>query len=48
MGLENKYIIDTPENKSFLKEIEAGLVAFERGFASPKGSSWYLGDDGTP
>ena len=48
MGLENKYIIDTPENKGFLKEIEAGLVAFGRGFASPKGSSWYLGDDGTP
>ena len=43
-----KYHIDTEENKAFLQEIREGLLAFGRQFPSPAGSSYYLGDDGTP
>ncbi len=44
----SKYTIDTPENKVFLKNISQNLLAFGRKFPSPGGSSYYLGDDGTP
>lgn len=47
-GNMRKYLIDTEENKAFLKEIREGLLAFGRRFPSPQGSSYYLGDDGTP
>lgn len=43
-----KYLIDTKENEQFLKEIREGLFRFGRRFPSPGGSSYYLGDDGTP
>ena len=43
-----KYQIDTAENRAFLKEAREALLAFGRQFPSPGGSSWYLGDDGTP
>lgn len=43
-----KYQIDTEENKEFLKEIGRDLLQFGHQFPSPQGSSWYLGDDGTP
>lgn len=43
-----KYMIDTEENKLFLKEIRENLLNFGRRFPSPEGSSYYLGDDGTP
>lgn len=43
-----KYKIDTEENKAFLKEIRENLLDFGRNFPSPQGSSYYLGDDGTP
>ncbi|MDO5337139.1 MAG: AGE family epimerase/isomerase [Eubacteriales bacterium] len=43
-----KYRIDTEENKEFLKEIRENLLAFGHKFPSPQGSSYYLGDDGTP
>ena len=43
-----KYQIDTEENRRFLEEIRDSLLAFGRRFPSPGGSSWYLGDDGTP
>lgn len=43
-----KYAIDQEENKIFLKEIRENLLAFGHRFPSPAGSSYYLGDDGTP
>lgn len=43
-----KYQIDTEENKAFLQEIRENLLAFGHRFPSPQGSSYYLGDDGTP
>lgn len=43
-----KYQIGTKENQEFLKEIRQDLLDFGRGFLSPGGSSYYLGDDGTP
>ena len=46
--MEKKYTIDTQENRDFLQEIREGLFAFGHRFPSPGGSSWYLGDDGTP
>ena len=48
-GMENrKYQIGTAENERFLRDIQDDLLAFGRRFPSPGGSSWYLGDDGTP
>ena len=46
--MENKYIIDTKENKLFLKENAEALLDFGKRFPSPGGGSYYLGDDGTP
>lgn len=46
--MNNKYLIDTPENKEFLKQNASELIEFGRCFASPMGGSYYLGDDGTP
>ena len=43
-----RYIIDTDENRQFLAELREDLLKFGRRFPSPGGSSWYLGDDGTP
>lgn len=43
-----KYQIDTEENKLFLKDIREGLLRFGHQFPAPGGSSYYLGDDGTP
>lgn len=43
-----KYQLNTEENKIFLKEIQENLLAFGHQFPSPQGSSYYLGDDGTP
>ncbi|WP_321002453.1 AGE family epimerase/isomerase [Eisenbergiella porci] len=43
-----KYQIDTEENRKFLEEIREGLLSFGHKFPSPGGSSYYLGDDGTP
>ncbi len=43
-----KYIIDTPENKAFMKMLTEDLLSFGHNFPSPGGSSYYLGDDGTP
>ena len=43
-----KYRIDTDENKAFMKELTEDLLRFGHSFPSPGGSSWYLGDDGTP
>lgn len=46
--MERKYQIDTAENKAFLEQIRDDLLRFGHRFPSPEGSSWYLGDDGTP
>lgn len=46
--MEKKYQIDTPENKALLKENARALWNFGRRFPSEGGSSYYLGDDGTP
>lgn len=46
--MSRKYQIDTEENKRFLKELTQDLLAFGHQFPSPGGSSYYLGDDGTP
>ena len=43
-----KYIIDTKENKAFMNELTEDLLRFGHKFPSPSGSSYYLGDDGTP
>ena len=43
-----KYQIDTDENREFLKKVRENLLNFGRQFPSPGGSSYYLGDDGTP
>lgn len=46
--MNTKYLIDTEENRQFLKRIRDELLSFGHGFPSPSGSSYYLGDDGTP
>ncbi len=46
--MNNKYVIDTPENKEFLQSNVKALLSFGKQFPSPGGSSYYLGDDGTP
>lgn len=46
--MDKKYRIDTEENRQFLREMRKQLLTFGRRFPSPGGSSWYLGDDGTP
>lgn len=44
----NKYIIDTDENKAFMKQLREELFAFGKNFPSESGASYYLGDDGSP
>lgn len=46
--INRKYQIDTVENKKFLEQIRENLLNFGHQFPSPGGSSYYLGDDGTP
>ncbi|MDO5346661.1 MAG: AGE family epimerase/isomerase [Lachnospiraceae bacterium] len=46
--MDKKYVIDTDENKAFLKKLCQELLSFGHQFPSPGGGSWYLGDDGTP
>ncbi len=48
MGNVQKYQIDTKENLTFLKGVGEGILNFGKRFPSPGGSSYYLGDDGTP
>ena len=43
-----KYKIDTKENKDFMRSMTQDLLRFGSRFPSPSGSSYYLGDDGTP
>ena len=46
--MNRKYQLGTEENKDFLKRIREGLFRFGEKYASPQGSAYYLGDDGTP
>ena len=46
--MDAKYRIDTQENKKFMKDMTQSLLEFGKHFASPAGSAYYLGDDGTP
>lgn len=46
--MEKKYIYNTDENRTFLRENASSILDFGRKFPSPGGSSYYLGDDGTP
>ncbi|SHJ69603.1 AGE family epimerase/isomerase [Hespellia stercorisuis] len=46
--MKPKYQLDTEENKLFMKETRDDLLNFGHKFPSPDGSSYYLGDDGTP
>ncbi|MBR5408104.1 MAG: AGE family epimerase/isomerase [Lachnospiraceae bacterium] len=46
--MDKKYIYNTEENRNFLKDNSKALLDFGRRFPSPKGSSYYLGDDGEP
>lgn len=46
--IDNKYLLDTKENKEFLQKLREELLTFGHKFPSPGGSSYYLGDDGTP
>ena len=46
--MNDKYVLDTDANKEFLNEIRDELIRFGSRFPSPGGSSYYLGDDGTP
>ncbi len=48
MKPQEKYLIDTDANRAFLKEVRESLLSFGHQFPSPGGSSYYLGDDGTP
>lgn len=48
MTIQPKYQIDTKENKQFLENARKELLSFGHHFPSPEGSSYYLGDDGTP
>lgn len=46
--MNEKYRIDTLENRKFLKEMRENLLSFGRQFPSETGASYYLGDDGAP
>lgn len=46
--MEKKYEIDSPQHKAFLESLRDELLTFGHWFPSPEGSSYYLGDDGTP
>lgn len=46
--MKEKYQINTEENKKFLEEVRNKMFDFGHRFPSPGGSSYYLGDDGTP
>ena len=48
VSMDRKYIIDTEENKAFMNELTEDLLKFGHRFPAPTGSSYYLGDDGTP
>ena len=46
--MDTKYVIDTVENKTFMKSMRDDLLSFGHRFPAESGASYYLGDDGTP
>lgn len=46
--MDDKYILDSNANKTFLKQNVQELLSFGHRFPSPEGGSYYLGDDGRP
>lgn len=46
--MDKKYVIDTEENREFLKTMRNGILDFGHGFAAPDGSSYWLDTDGSP
>ena len=46
--MDNRFIIDTMENRDYMYKNAVSLLDFGRRFASPYGSSYYLGDNGMP
>lgn len=46
--MDNRFVIDTKENREYLKSLNDELIEFGRRFPSEEGGSYYLGDDGTP
>ncbi|MBR6239041.1 MAG: AGE family epimerase/isomerase [Lachnospiraceae bacterium] len=46
--MDDKYILDSNANKTFLKQNVQDLLSFGHRFPSPEGGSYYLGDDGRP
>lgn len=46
--MDNRFILDTAENKEYMAGLGAELLKFGRKFPSPGGASYYLWDDGTP
>ncbi len=46
--VNQKYQIDTTENREFLAGLTENLLSFAHQFPAPGGSSYYLGEDGTP
>lgn len=46
--MDEKYRIDTDENRLFLMEMRQKLLAFAVHFPAPDGTAYYLHDDGTP
>ena len=46
--MNKKYVIDTEENKAFMKSLTEDLINFGRKFPAEDGASYYLGGDGTP
>lgn len=46
--MKDKYLIDTHDNRDFLRHNAEDLWQFGQRFPSPGGSSYYLGDNGEP
>lgn len=46
--MNQKYCIDTPENKAFLQNMVQELLRFAVHYPSPYGCAYYLKDDGSP
>ena len=46
--MDNRFIIDTSDNRDYMYKNAVLLLDFGRRFPSPSGSSYYLGDNGLP
>ena len=46
--MDKRFVIDTEENKEYMKGLTEELLKFGHKFPAPSGASYYLGDDGTP